>query len=340
MATDAQQSGPLPGTGPAAKFTQGLWTKHNAIGAGVTGDTDGTAFNLTLPPDGNTAEVGSATIDSIAKVGGFPLIIPAGTTQSLEIPASSNGTTGRTDLIVARFAPGEYTTSPGPVRLERLEGTEGSESAPTPTVSELPLYAVTRKQGQSLNQATVVDLRPRAGWNYLVPAGGSLPTSVPLGARAVRDGRAYRRDLVAGSVDWVLESRPPELITGTAALAQFYSNWQGQVQCSLVREHDTGRRTLTVVARRTTQLQASSWGNLDEVQVARVFNADRPMARTPMAATVRTNTTAGPRALAGAHMEDSGIVYLNSMLPNAVIGPSGPNDTFTATATWFVAPTA
>lgn len=210
MATDAQQSGPLPGE----KFTQGRWSEIFGANAGIVGDTNGSAFGLTLPPASDVAEVGSPSIESVVIVGGFPLIIPAGLTQSVPIPASTNASVGRTDLIVARFDAALFTTAPGPVRLFRHAGTEGSASSTAydsamPSPIMLPLWAITRKQGQSLNQATVRDLRTWSGENFLVASGGLLPQAAPLGSRATRDGAVYHRDLVGSSVDWVQEWSPP-----------------------------------------------------------------------------------------------------------------------------------
>jgi len=337
MATDAAISEPQFD----AIFTDRGWRAAFAGRTGVVCDTDGSAFGLTLPAEGATAELGSATLPSRLVVDGYGLEVAQGATQSLDIPASSGGgTNGRTDLIVARLDLSTFTGSPGPVRLDRVPGTEGSLARPAPTydpdgVRDLPLYAVRRRQGESLNQAIVTDLRPRIGHHYLVPPGGTMPAA-SLGDRATRDSVIYRYDLVGGTPDWAEERRPRQRLTGGAALAEVGANFQVRPETTLDR--DGIWRTLTVVVRRTTLLEASSWGNLPEVPIARAFSADRPSVRTPMAATARTNTTAGPAAMAGVHMADTGWIYLNSLLPNAVIVPSGPNDTITATATWCVAP--
>lgn len=208
MATDAQISGPLP----LEKFTTARWAQIFP-NAGIVGDIDGSAFGITLPPSSDVAEIGSPTIESICVVGGLPLIIPAGLTQSMTIPASTNASVGRTDIIAARFDTATFTTDPGPLRLHRHAGTEGSASLPgydyaMPSPMSFPLWAVTRKQGQSLNQATVRDLRMRSGWHYAVASGGILPQSAPLGSTATRDGITYRRDFVGAALDWVQEWSP------------------------------------------------------------------------------------------------------------------------------------
>jgi hypothetical protein len=206
MATDAQVSGPLALT---EKFTYDLWQDHFGQ-VGIREDTDGSAFGLTLPPSGNVAEVGSATIDSIAKIGGFPVTVPAGLTQSVTIdPSVGGGATGRTDLIVARFDSAAYATSPGPVRLAVIEGTEGSLTLPSyDPKTELRLWAVRRKEGESLNQAIPTDLRSWTADSILVADGAPLPQSSPLGTRATRDGVTYRRSFAGPAVDWVQEWSP------------------------------------------------------------------------------------------------------------------------------------
>lgn len=203
MATDAELSGPLP----PETFPQSLWQTHFRAETGILGDTDGSAFSVTLPPSGDTAEIGSATIDSIAKVGGYPLTVAAGTTQSLDIPPSvSGGTTGRTDLIVARCDIPNFTTAPGPVRLHRIEGTDGSSTVPSYGVFDLPLWSVRRKQGEALNQAILTDLRSWSGRPPVVLVDGApMPADgvVPLGTRVRRGTQEFIRQLISGAPTWV-----------------------------------------------------------------------------------------------------------------------------------------
>jgi hypothetical protein len=211
-----EKSGPLFGIA----FTDDEWQTIFGSNAGIVGDTDGSAYALTLPPGTDTVELGSPTIDSRSVVGGYGHLIPAGTTQSLAIPASTNPTVGRTDLIVARLNTATFTTDPGPVRLVRIAGTEGSATPPShnttlPSPVDLVLYQITRKQGDGLNQATVVDRRPRSGWNYLVPGDSPLPQTAPLGSRVTRGGIIWRREFDGPSVQWVEESRDRVVLTGT-----------------------------------------------------------------------------------------------------------------------------
>lgn len=206
----AQVSGPLSGE----NFPDDVWRSIFDTTPGIVGDRDGTAFGLTLPTSTNNAALGSVSQDSCAVVGGYLLRIDQGDTQTVSIPESSNSGNGRTDLIVARLDPATYTTEPGPVRLARIAGVEGSASAPSynqsGSVVDLPLWAVTRKQGQSLNQAAAVDLRRHLGTVVDSPAGVALPGSAPLGTVATRDGIRYLRAMDGSAPAWVKEEWLPE----------------------------------------------------------------------------------------------------------------------------------
>lgn len=202
---EVQESGPLVGE----NFTDAQWRALFGGEAAIVGDNDGSAYKLNLPTGSDVVEIGSTTQESTAVVGGFSHRIPAGATQSLTIPASSNAAVGRTDIIAVRLNQGSFTTAPGPVRLVRVPGVEGSAAAPSlnqaaPGVEDMPLYAVTRKQGQSLTQAAVRDLRRRSGPSLYVPANAALPGQVPLGTRAYRDDVEYLRYLnSSGTVEWL-----------------------------------------------------------------------------------------------------------------------------------------
>lgn len=332
MASDAQESGPLPGTGPSAKFTQGLWVTHFGHETGIFGDTNGSAFGITLPPSGDVAEIGSASIDSIAKVGGFPLRIPAGETQSLEIPPSlTGGAVGRTDLITARLNTGSFTTAPGPVRLHRIEGTEGSATRPAfdstlPSPFDITIWAITRKQGEALNQATVVDLRKRTGRHYLVPALASLPANAPLGSTATRAGIRWRRDFDGSTVDWIQETIPRVVLTG-AATATDGDDWD------------------VLTASRLSQEGVKRWANLvinlagdpvnpdptvdGERRVARLAAADRPAASVSLLGFAE-NTAGIKRAAAGRIDPDGWVIWHWASTTNRF--PTG--STITLTGPW------
>lgn len=333
---EVQESGPLVGQ----NLTDSIWRGLLGDEPAILGDTSGTAFDLTLPPASDSVELGSEEHDSLARVGGFLLKIPAGTTQSLEIPASTNPTTGRTDLIVARLDPTAFDAAPGPVRVHRLAGTEGSTARPTydqgsPGGEDLPLYAITRKSGQALTQAGVVDLRVRTGPHILAEPGVSPLPSMPLGSTATRDGITWRRDLsVTGSPTWVQIIPRVEVLTGTAATSSAEDHWARHSECRLIRQGNF--RSLLLVARRTlTMTSHASTGGLGDSGVARLHVEDRPPAGTPMAAYIKS--TSGASYMAGVHVSTHGRVALNSTAPGITFGPTGPDDTLHAHASWYVA---
>jgi hypothetical protein len=329
MAALAQTSGPLTDD----NFTDDQWITKFGYDAGITGDTDGTAYGLTLPPATDTVEIGSATIDSAAAVGGYGHGIPAGSTQSLEIPASTNLTIGRTDLIVLRYSTA-FATDPGPVRLVRIAGTEGSAAIPShnttqPTPVDMVLYAITRKQGQGLNQATVVDRRSRAGWHYLMPAGTPLPPlpqTAPLGSTATRAGSKYRRDFVGAAVDWVLESAPRVVLAGTAT-ASDGDDWDVQAASRLSRDGVERWANLVV------NLDGASVNPDPEVdgerRVARIASADYPAASVALAGFVQ-NTAGIKRAASGRIDTDGWVVWHWASTTNRF--PTG--STITLTGKW------
>lgn len=331
---EVQLSGPLTDL----NFTDDQWQAIFGSNAGVIGDTDGTAYNITLPPATDTVEIGSATIDSRSVVGGYGHLIPAGTTQSLSIPASTNPTIGRTDLIVARFNAATFTTAPGPVRLVRIAGTEGSTALPAhnttlPSPVDLVLYAITRKQGQGLNQAIVVDRRPRAGWNYLVPPGGSLPQTAPLGARATRDGIVFRRDFDGVTVDWIEESRPIVTLVGAGNTTKgVEAGWQRSNDSRLTRGDVDGLgRDLHLILHRSGARIASASGIQ---KVATVNDEDRPPVGIHRSFEARIRDESGGSHPASGYIAADGSIYFMWVVSGVFIGPDGPDDTLTIDATW------
>lgn len=327
---EVQLSGPLTDQ----NFTDDQWQAIFGSNAGVIGDTDGTAYNITLPPATDTVEIGSATIDSRSVVGGYEHLIPAGTTQSLSIPASTNPTIGRTDLIVARFNAATFTTAPGPVRLVRIAGTEGSAALPShdttlPSPVDLVLYAITRKQGQGLNQAIVVDRRPRAGWNYLIPPGGSLPQTAPLGATATRDGIRYRRDFDGTTVDWILESYTRSVLSGTD-VATDGDDYDTRTASRLSR--DGVKRYMNLIS----GLAGSPANPNPEVdgerRVGRLAVSDRPAASVALAGFAK-NTANVARAASGRVDPDGWVIW--HWVSSSGLFPTG--STITLTGRWETA---
>jgi len=304
---DVQQSGPLVGE----NLTDETWRAIFGADTGITNDRDGTAFGLTLPPTGDDVEIGSATQDSTAVVGGFVLRIPQSTTQSLTIPASSNGGNGRTDLIVLRLDLDNFTDDdPGPVRLHRVGGVEGSTTVPSPTVGttgvlDLPLFAITRKLGQPLASAAVSDLRARMGLMYDVPNGAPLPSFAPLGARASRGTSVWRRDVVGTSVDWVQESNLRTVLAGTN-IATTGADWVVRPAARLSR--DGVERWANIVV----GLAGSPVNPNQEVdgerRVARLLGADRPPTSVPLTGFAQ-NTAGLTRAAQGRIDPDGWVVW-------------------------------
>jgi hypothetical protein len=323
MATDAQKSAPLVGE----NFTDEGWRAAFAGQTGVVGDYDGSAFGISLPTEGANVEIGSATQPSRLVVDGFGLEVPQGETQSLEIPASSGGgTNGRTDLIVARLDMANFTTAPGPVRLHRVAGVEGSLTRPAPSydadgVRDLPLYAVRRRQGESLNQAIVTDLRPRVGLSIVVPSGATLPDA-PLGTRATRDGVTYRRDMVSVSAQWVEEYRERVVLTGLAATASASSGWQRQSSCRMERVGP--ERDLTLVVTRgpgASTINTDARGAIEGsagpvVGLVTLHDQDKPPAGTLIPMIGRVLTVAGNPFTATGVVSSTGNVSLIATAPN------------------------
>jgi hypothetical protein len=202
----AEESGPLVG----ANFTDAQWRAIFGGEPGIVGDVDGSAYNLTLGAGTDDAQLGSTTQDSVAVVGGFMHRIAEDTTQAVTIPASTNAV-GRTDIIAVRLDSGTYTSAPGPCRLVRIAGVEGSSARPAmdeapPGVEDFPLWAVTRKgngtTAEGLNQAAKVDLRRRTGPNLTVPASEALPVNVPIGTRARRGDAEFVREWAGSAARW------------------------------------------------------------------------------------------------------------------------------------------
>lgn len=336
---EVQESGPLVGYNVTDIIWRGLLGSEPAI----LGDHDGSAFGLTRPPTGDTVELGSTTVDSLLKVGGFLLRIPAGTTQSLTIPPSTNAAVGRTDLIVARLAPATYTTPPGPVRLFRIPGTEGSAARPSYTdvpsgsgIEHFPLYAINRKQGQALTESTATSMRIWAGPHVFVGTGVSTFPSMPIGSTATRGGVDWSRELVSGTPTWVEKWRDVVRLTGVAATDSVTDFWQRQDGCEMFR--DGKWRSTTLVAKRKspsfTSTATGSFGSGD-VKVMRLHPEDRPIRQITASAQVRANAT-GNSYQAGCKIDTDGWVWLTSTNPNVPIGPDGPfSDTFRCHVTYY-----
>lgn len=208
-----QSSAPIVGE----QFTDVDWRDLHGSESAIVGDYDGTAYKLTLPTDSDIITLGSTTQRSTAVVAGFVHRIPAGQTEPLTIPAAVGA--ARTDRVNLRYSEA-HTGLPGPVRLVVVAGAAGA-GAPNyddtaPGAQDLPLYLITRQPGQSLSQATVLDVRRRSGRSLIVPDLAALPND-PLGTTAWWKGATYRRQLGgSGVAEWVRDSRAPYAVAAGA----------------------------------------------------------------------------------------------------------------------------
>lgn len=201
-------------------FTDETWRGIFGGTPAIVNDTTGTAYMLTLPPDSNTALVGAPEQDSDSIVGGFLHRISAGDTHPVEIPPSTNAAVGRTDVIGVEYDPTRIT-EPGPCRLTRLPGVEGSTVVPTYTgLGEfMRLYEFPRKAGQSLNQALpyVRDARRRQGPSLVLRADQARPPSPAIGTRVQIGDASWLRTLDAsGTPTWrqsdIMPRNPGEFV--------------------------------------------------------------------------------------------------------------------------------
>lgn len=229
---EVQESFPIVGQ----PFTDAQWRTIIGQEAGIVGDTDGTAYTISLPASSDVAEVGSASEDSAAVVGGFGHRIPAGLTQSIEIPPSTNATNGRGDVIALSYDP---TNVGAPVNLVRIPGVEGSTTLPPldegpPGAEVLALWEVRRRAGQGLNQATVRDMRTWASPHLYVAPDRGLSPDVPLGTVARRGSGPSRfvRVLQGTTPAWIQEGATPDLtVNGWQSLGTSISGWAPSDSC-------------------------------------------------------------------------------------------------------------
>jgi hypothetical protein len=317
-------------------FTDRGWRAAFAGRTGVVCDTNGSAFGLTLPAEGSTVEIGSPSIPSRLVVDGFGLEVPAGTTQSLSIPASaSGGTTGRTDLIVGRL-----TTGPVDLQLHRIPGTEGSLALPAASYSatgtrDLLLYAFRRRQGEGLNQAIVTDLRPRIGHHYLVPAGGTLPGSASLGDHATRGGTVYRYDFVGSSPDWVEEWRARTVLTGADVVQSPGEGFLRRDGSRLVRDNTSRDFTYTVwkgfPARNPNPAEDGA------LIVGKLHDQDKPISPDQVALSGWAIDEGGTTRAAMGYVAFNGDVVWSWASANTPFGADGRDKTLVLHGTWQVA---
>jgi hypothetical protein len=240
----AQSSGPIAqGTDAERQFTDVMWRDMFGDQAGVVGDLNGSAYQVSLAPDSDVAQVGSASQASIARVAGFVHRIPAGSPEPITVPAASG--TARTDIIALRYDPA-FTGAPGPVRLARIAGTSAGlpvydDSAPG--IEDLPLWAITRQPGQALSQATVRQLFPRLTFGVDVPVGAPLPPSRSLSTIARQGSAEFIRTLGGGGVPvWASTAvTPPAWQNITYAQGYSQAEATGPAQGKLIEDGATVR---------------------------------------------------------------------------------------------------
>ena len=210
---------------------------------------------------------------------------------------------------MARLNLSAFTTAPGPVRLFRVAGTEGSLTPPTATydqdgIRDEVLYAVRRRQNEGLNQAIVTDMRRRLGYNYDVHRDAPLPANAPLGSRCSRSGTVYRRDVVGSTIDWVEEWRARSVLTGSSLVAQTGEGFDVRPASTLTRE--ALKRTLNIIV----GLSGSPWNPNDEVdgerRVIRLATSDRPPIDWALVGIAQN--TAGVRRAAAGRVDSDGWV--------------------------------
>lgn len=336
---EVQVSGPLVGQ----NFTDEMWRAIFGGEAGIVGNTDGTAYSINLPPSGNDVELGSATIDSCSVVGGFGHVVPAGTVQSVTIPESSNDTEGRTDLIVARLDSSAYNVPPGPVRLGRVPGVEGSLVIPAvdggpPGIEELPLFAIRRIAGQPLASSTITDLRTSVGPNLYLTDNAPLPANAPLGTRARKTGDVFARVMVGGVPTWVNEYSTPVTLTSINATSSSGPSWERQTESYLVRQGKL-RQLHYVVHRTGGNISATTNGGFDDMLIGVLHTQDRPRGASGsfiMSASGILLDNSGGTWNASCIISWSGSMYLCATNPNVTFGGGSPSNTLTLDATWFV----
>jgi hypothetical protein len=333
---EVQEAGPLLGQ----NFTDAVWRAIFGAEPSIVGDTNGSSYGITLPPASDSVELGSASIESRSVVGGFGHVIPAGTTQSLEIPASTNPTIGRTDLITVRLDQSSFTTAPGPVRVYRVPGVEGSADRPAydggpPGVEDMPLYAITRKQGQALTEAIIVDLRVRTGPHLYVAPGALMPTNVPLGSTATRGTIDYSRELVSGTATWVEKRRDRVVLAGSDVVQSPGEGFLRRDGSQLVRDGKSRDFTYTVwkgfPARNPNPAMDGA------LIVGKLHDQDKPISPDQVALSGWAIDEGGTTRAAMGYVAFNGDVIWSWASANTPFGADGRDKTLVLHGTWQVA---
>lgn len=222
-----ESSGPKVGI----NFSDAMFSQIMARLDGIVGDTNGSAYALTLSTTDNTASLGPGNSVS----GGFGHSASGATQIPGGIPAVVGSNTTRTDIIAIQYDPSD-STDPFPCQIQRVAGVEGG-SAPSLAAASaggatpaggalLPLWQVTRASSQALSQATVVDLRRWTGPTWVIPAGAPLPVTATLGTVVRKANLTWIRTLQNGAAAWVpsgpVDHRGTVPTRGMGALAGAY----------------------------------------------------------------------------------------------------------------------
>ncbi|BDZ40831.1 hypothetical protein GCM10025865_01300 [Paraoerskovia sediminicola] len=321
----AQTSGPLAGQ----NFTDKMWRTIVGAEPSIVGDVNGLSYSITLPTSSDDALLGTPGQDSASVVAGFGHQIEAGTTESLTIPPVVTENASRTDLIVVRYDPA-YTTVPGPCRLYRIPGVEGSSATPsynaTPGgIEDMPLWAVTRTYGQSLNQATKRDLRVRTGPKLHVLEGNSMPTSVPIGTIAHRGGYLWERVIDNnGSVSWTQTVTPAEELNRSEFLTSETGWAVNSLPAKMVRDGTHRSITVEMFSADGNNLTSSSTGNIaDQVMFRLKHASDRPAGEVNVLIRYRYVEDGSPVAYGYGVLRTDGACIFTNLTPGIDFNPSG-----------------
>lgn len=158
-----------------APIVHALWREEFAGQDGITDDTGGDAFKLTLPGSGDVATIAAG---GKYRLRGFVLQVTVA--HNVTLPAVSSGP-AKTYDIGLKYDPSLEAAAAGPIAIFAAETGTYSPSGGTAYVV---LHKVTRSAAQVLSAAAVADLRTWAAATYY-GAAGSHVLSYPVGARLI-----------------------------------------------------------------------------------------------------------------------------------------------------------
>jgi hypothetical protein len=158
-----------------APVTHALWREEFAGQDGITDDTGGDAFKITLPGSGDVATI---ALGGKYRFRGYTLQVTVA--HAVTLAAVSSGSPKTYDVGI-KYDPSAEAAAGGPLTVFALEtGTY----APSGGTAYVILYKVTRSAAQVLSAAAVADLRTWAAATYY-GAAGSHVLSYPVGARLI-----------------------------------------------------------------------------------------------------------------------------------------------------------